>query len=592
MRTLGKILVGILAVVGVVAVAAAGFLWFVISEIDWADGFREPLPDRYVLHLPLDDVFPEDDPALPFAALDEPRLSVRQVVEALDRAADDPAVVALVATVTESGRAMGQAQELRAAIQRFGTSGKPTIAFADSLGESGTATVDYYLASAFDEVWLQPSGMVALTGFGAEVPFARDAFEDIGITAEYGQRWEYKTAIDSLIRQEMTDAHRTSLRRLMESWQEQAALGIAEARKLPVERVRALMNGTPLFAEEARTAGLVNALGYWDEVLDALAGRTDATELVPVARYAVAKREAEAEDVPKIALIRTVGTIHRGESTPAPLGGVNSAGGDTIARAIRTAMDDPSVRGIVLRVDSPGGSYVASDTVWREVRRARERNLPIVATMGDVAASGGYFVAMAADTVIALPGTVTGSIGVFGAKPVLGGMWDKLEVNWERVAASEHALMWSFNRPFTAAEEAWFQRMLDTIYADFTGKVAEARNLSPQQVDLAARGRIFTGVDALEAGLVDRLGGYPEAVAEVKRHAGIPETAAVRLVPYPEPKTGLEAIFDLMDDEGLPGVLALAGRLTRLVAPTIDELERARIAAQGPALLAPYTGTR
>jgi protease-4 len=583
MRVLGKALLWLLAAFGLLGVLVVGSLWLVFRGIG-TDGLPEAaLPDRYVLRLPLEDAFPEQAAALPFPGLRGRHMSLPRVVAAIDAAAADPHVAGLVATLGDSGRALAQAQELSAAIGRFRATGKPAVAFADTLGEGSAATVDTYLASAFDKVVLQPSGMVALTGFAAEVPFAEAALDNLGIDSESGQRWEYKTAVDSLIRDDMSDAHRASLTTLLGDLRRQAAEGIAKGRRLPVKTVEARMDGLPLLAEEAREAGLIDTLGYWPDALDLITAEAATDAVVRVDRYPGDGDGRHLFGGPKIALITVAGTIHRGESNRGPVGDTD-LGGDTVAQAIADALEDEDVRAIVLRVDSPGGSYVASDTVWNAIRRARARKIPVIASLGDVAASGGYFIAMEADHVIARAGTLTGSIGVFAGKPVLTEMWDKLDIAWEGVSAGDHALMWSPNRPFTEVERQWFEGMLDAVYDDFTGKAASARHLSPEALDKAARGRVFTGAQALEVGLVDALGGLPEALAEARDRAGTPEA---RLVPFPKPKGTLETLTEMLSGGEFLRAASLLSRVATLAEPLAARAGRAKVATQGPALLAP-----
>lgn len=584
MRFIGKALLGLLAITGLIAIIVVGGTWLIVRDMGTAGQAAEPMPERFVIQLPLEHPFPEHDPALPFLDLAKRDMALRDVVDTIDRAAGDPRVVGLIGTVAESGRSLAQAQEIRAAVARFQATGKPTVAFSDSLGESTAATIDYMLASGFERVVLQPSGMVALTGFGTEVPFARSALEDLGISANYGRRWEYKNAVDSLVRDEMSDAHRASMAALLGDMQDQAAADIAAARDMPVAAVRDLMNGMPLMAQGALDAGLVDDLGYWRDTLEALNAAVGTTESVDLARYANAS--AVAQGGAKIALVEAIGAIQRGTSEPSPVGGP-SAGGDTVAEALRDAVDDADVRAIILRIDSPGGSYVASDTVWHEVRRAREKDIPVIASLGGVAASGGYFIAMGADHIIARPGTITGSIGVFAGKPVLAEMWDKLDITWDRVATGDHTLMWSANRPFTEAEQAWFDGMLDTIYADFTTKVGASRNLSGEALDQAARGRVFTGTQALEAGLIDALGGLPDAIAAAKQRADIPADAKTTLVRFPERKNTFDALMDMLGDGDFLRAAAVLGEVATLAEPLVTQAHRARVAAQGPAVMAP-----
>lgn len=584
MRFLGKALVGLLAILGLIAIILVGGAWLMVRDLDMAGSADAPVPEHFVLHLPLTAPFPEQEPALPLLGLEHRKMALRQAVEAIDQAAEDPRVTGLVARIAESGRSMAQAQELRDAIARFRATGKPTVAFADSLGEAGTATPDYYLASAFDRVVMQPSGMLALTGFASEVPFARRALDALGIDAEFGRRWEFKNAGDSLVREDMSEAQRASLQSLLGGLQDQAVAGIAASRALPEPDVRRVMTGLPLMARDALSAGLIDAVAYWPETLDDLASRAGTDETLSLDRYAGLKDpRPPSSSAPRIALIEAVGAIHRGDSDTSPLADP-TAGGDTVARAIRDALEDDRVRAILLRVDSPGGSYVASDTVWHELRRAKARQIPVIASMGGVAASGGYFIAMGADHIIARPGTITGSIGVFAGKPVLTEMWDNLDISWERVAIGDHALMWSPNRPFTEAEEQWFQSMLDSIYQDFTAKVAESRDLSPEAVDAAARGRVFTGEQALERKLVDALGGLPEAVQEARDRAAAPDAVLVR---YPERKSRLEELMAMLEGGEFVRAAALLSRVATLAEPLSAEITRARVAAEGPALMAP-----
>lgn len=585
MRFLGKALVGLLALLGLIAIITVGGAWLMLRDLDVSGPAEKAVPDRFVLHLPLTQPLPEQAPPLSPFRLSQQDITLRDTMEAITRAADDPRVTALIATIGESGRSMAQTQDLRDAIARFRATGKPAVAFADTLGEAGSATTDYYLASAFDRVVLQPSGMLTLTGFAAEVPFARKALAAIGIDAEFGRRHEFKTAGDTLVRDDMSEAQRESLAVLLGDLQDQAIAGIARDRDLPEPEVRRLMTGLPLLAQGALSAGLVDGLDYWPETLAALNEETDTSDTLRLERYAALKDpRPPAATAPRIALIDAVGAIHRGKSDASPLGGP-SIGGDTTAQAIRDALKDERVRAIVLRIDSPGGSYVASDTVWHEVRRARDRKIPVIASLSGVAASGGYFIAMGADHIIARPGSITGSIGVFAGKPVLAEMWDKLDITWERVAAGEHALMWSPNRAFTAAEQAWFDGMLDAIYQDFTAKAAKARGLSPEAIDAAARGRVFTGRQALDAGLVDALGGLPDALREAKERVSAPDAVVVS---YPERKTRLEELMGLLGSGEFTRALALLGEVATLAEPLAAEAGRARISAQGPALLAPY----
>jgi protease-4 len=326
---------------------------------------------------------------------------------------------------------------------------------------------------------------------------------------------------------------------------EQLVHAIAERRGLSPDKVSELIDAGPFLAGRARAEGLVDELGYRDEVYAQARKRagSDAAVLY-LGRYQRGKALAErarttvtrlpGRQEPAVALIYATGPIRRGRSGRSLMGG-GSMGSDTIAGAIRAAARDEQIRAIVLRVNSPGGSYVASDTIWREVVRARAGGTPLVASMGDVAASGGYYISMAADQIIAQPGTITGSIGVLTGKPVLGEALGRAGVTTDLIRQGAHAAMFSQFRPFAEDEWRLVNEWLDHIYADFTGKVASGRGMTPEQVHEVARGRVWTGADALDRGLVDELGGMDRAAAVARRRAGLPATAPLRVYPRVRP---------------------------------------------------------
>ncbi|RCV49781.1 signal peptide peptidase SppA [Marinitenerispora sediminis] len=502
-----------------------------------------------VLELDLTEGLTDETPGDPLGqvmALRRHRLS--DVVEGIRRAARDPRVRALVARIGGQPLGFGRVQELRAAVTAFRRSGKPTVAWSESFGEFGPGTVPYYLAAAFEEIVLQPSGSVGLTGLSVTNRFFRDAVDKLGIEYEVGARYEYKTAVNMVTERGFTDAHREAAGRIVESLTEQIVEGIGEGRHRPAEEVRALIDRGPFLAAEALEAGLVDRLGYRDEVYAELLGRFrpaagshDAPpRLQYVARYH--RTHALANRIPAVprgrhyvGLISGVGQIVTGRSRRSPLGGGSAMGSDTVAAAFRAARRDPHVRAVVFRVDSPGGSYIASDAIWREVRLTRESGTPVVVSMGDVAGSGGYFVALGADTIVAQPGTLTGSIGVFVGKAVLTGLLSRLGVSSDSVDAGEHARMFASDRGFTESEWERVNAMLDHIYDDFTAKVAASRGMSRERVHELARGRVWTGRDAAANGLVDTLGGVETAARIAREKAGLPPLAALRPFPRPHP---------------------------------------------------------
>lgn len=496
------------------------------------------VPRPVVLELDLSEPA-HDGPATPerrLARRGAPEL--RDIVETLERAGRDERVAGLLARVDAPADGLADAQELRDAVTAFRASGKFAVAYADSFGEFAGGDLAYYVATAFDEVAVQPSGGVGITGVSREYRFFRDALDKLGVKARFGRRHEYKNATEVFTERGFTPAHREATLRLVESQFEQLLAGISAGRGLGGDAARALVDEGPLSGEEARDGGLIDRLAYRDEVIDGVRERTGGNAtLLYLARYrrrAVRTRRRATT----VAVIHGSGAVTRGRSRLSPLTG-RSMGADTVASALRAAVADRRVRAILFRIDSPGGSYVGSDTIWREVVRAREAGKPVVASLGNVAASGGYFVAMAADRIVAHPGTLTGSIGVLAGKPIVAGLLDRLGIGADRVTAGAHAGIMAASRDFEPGEWDRLQDWLDRVYDDFTGKVASGRGLSGAHVAEVARGRVWTGADAAERGLVDELGGYRAALDAIRSAVGLGAGDPVRLVPYPRPRSSL-----------------------------------------------------
>ncbi|MEQ4206683.1 signal peptide peptidase SppA [Actinopolymorpha sp. B9G3] len=478
---------------------------------------------------------PPQDPIS--AALARRRPLLRDLVDGLRLATRDPDVAGLVAHVGGHPASLAQVQELRSAVRAFAATGKPTVAWAESFGEFGPGTVPYYLATAFDDIWVQPSGDVGLTGLIAEAVFVKDALAKLGVLPQMSQRYEYKNAADTFLASEMTDAHREAAGRLAASAMEQIVAGIADGRGLESGQVRGLVDRAPLSASQAKDAGLVDELGYRDEVYAQLRRRLGGVRLRFVHRYRRARQLEPRHALsrlskgPAVTVVHGTGDIHLGRSTRRGLGGT-SIGSDTMGAALRAAASDSDVRAVVLRVDSPGGSYVASDAIRREVRRVRDAGKPVIVSMGSAAASGGYFIAMASDTIVAQPSTLTGSIGVLGGKAVVRDLLDRLGIARDGVAEGRNAWMFSAYRQFSDDEWQRLESWLDQVYDDFTAKVASDRGLSREHVEGAARGRVWSGADAQARGLVDELGGFERALEIACAHVGISrDEADVRIAP-------------------------------------------------------------
>ena len=509
------------------------------------------VPNGCILELDLQSLPPETsgfDPMAFIAGGGRPLL-LRQAVAAIHRAAEDTRIAGLIARVQLSAAPPGAVQELREAIVAF-TAAKPSLAWA----ETYPGTLSYYLASAFREVWMQPSGTVGLIGFATNALFLRDALDKAGLQAQFIARGEYKSAANMFTQDRYTEAHREADSRLIESLHNQVWQGIAESRRLDVSALDELADRAPLLRDDALSAALIDRVGFRDEAYRRIGELTDpdadsnpdsddAPPRLFLSRYAQT-RHAQTRGhgpslpgrkaKPAVAVITVAGPIVGGRGGPglSPFGR-SSAGGDTIAAALREAGADDDVKAVVLRVDSPGGSVSASETIWREVCRVRAAGKPVVASMGSVAASGGYYVAMAAEVIVANPATITGSIGVITGKLVARELKDRLGVGSESLRTNVNADAWSVNSPFTAEQYDMVEAEANLFYDDFVRRVAEARKMSVEDVGIVARGRVWTGADAIERGLIDELGGLRTAVRRAKVLAGLDIDATIHLVDYP-----------------------------------------------------------
>lgn len=561
MRRFGRFIVACLALVGVLTLAAIGAGIYALTKVG-----PSPLPARMVVLADLADGLTEGGGDNPLARLSgRPAIAIQDLVATLDRAQRDDKVSAIIMRFDGAQLGMAQAQEVRDAIAAFRQSGKRAVAYATAFGEGGGGTIPYYAASAFSEVWLQPSGEVGLTGFLLQSPFVKETLDMVGVKPEFAARWEYKSAIETFTQTQFSKEAKGSVQTLVDAWVRQVTDGIAKGRGLAPEQVRALIDKGPLLAQEAREGGLVDRLGYWDEVEESVT--TGGAKLVTLADYA-AKRVKPAAEATKIAIIRGVGPVQNRDSDDELFSEEAAFSAERVVKAFAAATKDGEVRAILFRIDSPGGSYTASDAIWRAVSNARAAGKPVVVSMGDMAASGGYFAAMAADSIVAQPGTITGSIGVFSGKLVLSDLWRKLGVNWDGVRSGKNAGIWSENESFSPEGWARLNTLLDHIYADFTAKAAQGRKLPPEAMDAVARGRIWAGDRAKELGLVDQVGGYATALGETRRVLKLAPAAPLQLVAYPEPKGLLGYMAGLAGEDkvgaDIRGVLKVASAVARL----------------------------
>jgi protease-4 len=570
--------------VGLFVIAMTVLVAFAVSRAK--DNADADLPDSmylaYTFKSGLSESLTEPDFSQPLLA---PQTALHDVVMALDAAAKDARVKAFVAKIEDPAFSAAQVQELRGAIARFRAAGKETYVYSDDLGGFAGGMGAYYLAASFAHIWLQPVGNVAVNGVSVEVPFVKGTLDKLGVEPQFVHRGKYKSAPESLTEKTMTAPARAMMTSLVADLSAQMQADIARDRGLSSDDVRRIVAGSPYSDADALAAKLVDRVGYYDEMVDAVAPQnaTSAPEEVSLLKYRAAtadtddglahefaglvrkemdkqkkadgkKQPAEApqaDDAPrksgKIAIIVGSGEIVPFAGSPTMSGGGMEA--DKIAEAFDDAQQDDDVAAVVFRIDSPGGSPAAAETIRRAVVSTQKKGKPVVVSMSGYAASGGYWIATPAAAIVAQPGTLTGSIGVFGGKFVLAGLWDKLGLRFDTISDGvAHAGMWSANRGFTPEERAHFDALMGNVYDAFIARVAEGRHMSKAKVEEIAQGRVWTGRQARDIGLVDALGGLDAAVAKAKELARFAPDADVRVVTLPAPKSPLELALSLMGE--------------------------------------------
>jgi protease-4 len=572
-----KSIVRFLAILG--ALVIIGTVFAVVAVI----GSKGTVPSKTILEANFEQALLENVPETPTARLMlNEKQTLRDVVDAIDRGAVDDRVVGMIVKIGAAPMGMAQTQEIRDAVLRFRSHKKFAVAYSETFGEFGPGNGAYYLATAFDHIYLQPSGDVGLTGVIMESPFIKDMLLKLGVTFHGDHRYEYKNALNFLTETKYTGPHKEAMTALMTSWFNQMRDGICQSRQIAPDKFQAIVDAGPYLGKEAVAAKLVDGVAYRDEVYGQIKSQAGSgAELLYLDKYL--QRAGRPHDSGKtIALVFGVGGVTRGKSDYDPVQGNLKMGSDTVAGAIRAATEDKSVKAILFRVDSPGGSYVASDTIWREVVRARQAGKPVIVSMGNLAGSGGYFVAMAADKIVAEPGTITASIGVLGGKMLTSGLWDKVGLSWDEVHQGANATMFTGTQDYSPAEWGRFEAWLDRVYVDFTSKVADGRKLPKEKVLEIAKGRIWSGQDAKNLGLVDELGGYDVALRLAKKAIGVSEGEEVKIVVYPKPKSVIESVIerrgpDNSDKEALGQMLA---RILEVVQPVARELNAIGIKSQ------------
>jgi protease-4 len=554
-----------------------------------------PAPANTVLTLDLREPLTDLEPSTPFAFLSGRSLSAVSVVQTLNRAAHDPAVRGLLVRLPESGMAPGEADEVHLALTAFHASGKPSIAFSQGIYASGFAPATYMLGAAAGQFWMQPGASLQVTGIGSEELFFKRFFDKYGLSADYQQREQYKTAVNPLLYDDYTAAHRESQTSWMTSIYDSELATAAADRHQNAATLKTTLEAGPYGADEAMAHRLIDRTGELTDAVHALAGQAgDGAKLMTLADYRNTRRtHTTATAGSSIALIGAEGDIVTGTGSNQGLSNTKSAVySDDVAKAFQDAIDDSDVKAIVFRVSSPGGSDTASEQIAAAVREAVAAKKPVVVSMGTYAASGGYWVSSGASEIVAEPTTLTGSIGVFGGKLVVGPALAKFGLDLRDLdVGGGFAGAYGSAQPFTSAQRAALSAWMDRIYQEFIARVAAGRHLPVAKVAEIAKGRVWTGAQAKDLGLVDKLGGLTLAVAEARRLSGLApdEGATLKLVP------ARRSPFDVLDRSlglGASSLQTLAATAWLLHDPrsqaVMDALTRERLQSSGQgAALAP-----
>lgn len=469
-------------------------------------------------------------------------MSFEKLLKAIEFAAIDERIDGIVARIDVSNLEMAQIQDVARAVMNYKSSGKPAYVFSQGFGPLGQGNREYYLATFFDKIYMQPHTSIGLTGISIEIPFFKKLMQKIGIDAEFYTRYQYKTAMASFTDNTMSEPMREEMLNLSTNLMNEIKADIIHNRQLKQD-IDELINKAPLSAEKGLEVGLVDELMYLPQLEEKLK-EEGAENFVSVENYA-SQIYSNTGDIPTIAYLNLSGIINTGE-TSSDIDGEYMLGSQSVLADLAEIQDIDNLKALIIRIDSPGGSYNAADEIYFALKQLKKnKNIPVIVSQSGYAASGGYFISLAGDYITAEPTTITGSIGVLGGKFIAQKLWEKLEINWDGVRIGENAGILSFNKPFTASEKANFNASLDEVYSDFTAKVVENRKLT-RNIDEIARGRVWTGRQALELGLIDDLGGLNAAVYEAKKRGGIEDGQKFRIVSYPLEKTLGEKLRDLI----------------------------------------------
>lgn len=534
------------------------FVVLFLAAIIWAVLRPRHLMGRAVLVMDVNGNIQDQGPASVLATISgNAPTALHTYLDALDAARTDPHISGLVVRIGPLNTGWAKVEELRQHLLDFQKSGKPNICY---LGYDGIGNPEYYLASACSQVWLVPTDPVSITGMMAQALFLRGTLDKLKIVPEVYHIAQFKTAYNTYTEKKFTPAHREEVESVLTGVYDQYVSEAAASRHMDPAKFKALVAGGPFNGSEAVRDKLVDRLAYWDQVQSYFKGRPGGWRPISLERYS---RLMSRPSGPTIAVVYATGEIASGDSGTSPTSGV-IMGGDTIAATLRRARENHNVRAIVLRVDSGGGSVVASEVIRREVQLAEDKK-PVVVSMSDLAASGGYWISVPAAKIVAEPDTETGSIGVLAGKMNLSGLYHMLGLNVDYVATSDNATLFSNQQNFTPEQQAYIKKSLQETYKRFTETVAADRHMSVQAIDKIAKGRVWTGTQAKQLGLVDYLGGLDRAIGVAKQLANIPAGKSVSILRLPRPKSLLDQLLNLEEDQMSGRTPSLASVLQRIV---------------------------
>ncbi len=573
-------LITLLVFFGVLILIAVVFVSFFVEK-------APEVEEGSYLVLALGGELPEESSGyfdMPF--FEKEQTTVKTVLDCIEKAGADRRIKGIVVNITPFAFGWSKTNEIRDKLVWFKEeSAKPVVAYMLMGGD-----IEYCLASACDKILMPEASDLFLDGLMAQVMFFRGSLDKMGVTPDLEHVGAYKSASDLLTRRTFSDAHREVTNSILDDRYNWLVSVIAEAKDLTPGDVKKLVDAGPHMTPEAFKVGLLDSLIYEDQIYGVLGESSESDyRTVSLEDYARAKSSRlKLGKSPKIALVYATGTITEGKSSFSPLWG-KTMGSETIVDALRDAKEDDDIQAIVFRIDSPGGSGLASDLIWREVVRAKAVK-PFIASMSDVAGSGGYYIAMAADTIVAEPGTLTGSIGVVSGKFNNAGLYAKLGVNKEIVTRGLHSGMFSDARGFTPSERRKLLEHIWEWYASFVSKAAQGRGMTEEEIDKVARGRVWTGSQAVEVGLVDVLGGLDTAVELAKVRAGIPEESTVDLVIYPKKKVSmLQKLLRAFSSEAVLRTDSFLGELSPELKGALQLIHYQSMYATGePLYMMPY----